>query len=174
MALDGNQQERVATKQEEDPRNSTVRAIIPIIILKTIANRYTKGENSVHVLPEPDIEMEDLTEDATCSVPHRQLSVVDIHMSDGEGEHLPSEHDTESLQDNREQSDVEMEEAEPQTQNQEPWSCPLLNAYESRWLEIVERNSFGSLSFNEIPWPTLIPITTPSSLTLDQIGRAHV
>ena len=113
--------------------------------------------------------MEDLTEGATHSIPRRHLSIVDIHMSDGEDEYLPNEHDTEPLQDNSEQSDVEMEEAGPQKQSQEPWSCPLLNAYESRWSEIVERDSFECISFNEIPWPMVIPITTPSSLTLDQV-----
>ena len=91
-------------------------------------------------------------------------------MSDGgEDEYLHSEHDTEALQDDSERKDVEMEEAEPQIQIQEPWYYPLLSTYESRWSEIAERGSYDHLSFDEIPWPTLIPITTPSSLTLDQV-----
>ena len=122
-----------------------------------------KGEESCSSLPRPDIEMED----AAHSIPHRQISIADISMDDEEYQYISSEQGTEAMQDDW--NDVEMEETESQIWDQEHWHSPFLTEYESRWLEIADRGLCESLSFNEIPWPTFIPITIPSDLTLDKV-----
>ena len=88
-------------------------------------------------------------------------------MDDEEYQYLPSEYSTEPVQEDW--SDIEMVETESQVWDQELWCSPSLQKYESRWLQILELGSCESLSFNEVPWPTLIPIATPSDLTLDQV-----
>ena len=106
-------------------------------------------------------------EDAAHRIPHRQLSIVDICMEDEEYQYLSSENNSEPEQDGW--NDVEMEESESQILDQELWYSPLLNEYESRWLGIAVPGSCESLSFNEVPWPTLMAITTPSDLTLEEV-----
>ena len=106
-------------------------------------------------------------EDAPHSIPHRQPSIVDICMDDEEYQYLSRECSTEPVQEDW--NDIEMVETQSQVWDQGLWSSPSIQKYESRWLEIADLGSCESISFTEVPWPTIIPITTPSELTLDQV-----
>ena len=88
-------------------------------------------------------------------------------MDDERYQYLFSEYSTNPVQEDW--NDIEMVETEPQVWEQELWCSPSVQGCGSRWLQIVELGSCESLSFNEVPWPTLIPITTPSDIILDQV-----